>query len=101
MTQEELYEVVRNWSNEKIGERSATFVLVEKDNEDEITSYSTVIGQMCPLIDGMTKTIEQNEEFMLLVSTALVGLNDDTFNKILSSVAQIRLMNHTASKDKK
>ena len=49
----------------------------------------------------MTKTIEQNEEFMLLVSTALVGLNDDTFNKILSSVAQIRLMNHTVSKDKK
>lgn len=101
MTQEELYEVVRNWSNEKIGERSAVFVLVEKDNEDEITSYSTVIGQMCPLIDGMTNIIEQNEEFMLLVSTALVGLNDDTFNKILSSVAQIRLMNHTASKDKK
>lgn len=101
MTQEELYEVVRNWSNEKIGERSAAFVLVEKDSEDEITSYSTVIGQMCPLIDGMTNVIEQNEEFMLLISTALVGLNDNTFNKILSSVAQTRLMNHTTSEDKK
>ena len=91
MTQEELYEVVRNWSNEKIGERAAVFVSVEKDG-DEAKSYSTVMGVPYPLIDGVAKAIEQNKEVMLLIAAALGELNNSTFDRILNAVTQARMM---------
>ena len=91
MTQEELYEVIRNWNDEKSGERAAVFVSVEKDG-DEAKSYSTVMGVPYPLIEGVAKAIEQNKEVMLLIAAALGELNNSTFDKILSAVTQARMM---------
>ena len=91
MTQEELYEVIRNWNDEKSGERAAVFVSVEKDG-DEAESYSTVMGVTYPLIEGVAKAIEQNKEVMLLIAAALGELNNSTFDRILSAVTQARMM---------
>ena len=91
MTQEELYEVVRNWNDEKSGERAAVLVSVEKDG-DEANSCSAVMGVPYPLIEGVTKAIEQNKEVMLLIAAALGELNNSTFDRILNAVTQARMM---------
>ena len=99
MTQEELYEVVRNWSNEKIGERAAVFVSVEKDR-DEAKAVSAVMGGANLLIGGVAKAIGLNKSVILLITAALAELNDSTFDKILSAVSQARAMDCTTSDDK-
>ena len=89
MTQEELYEVIRNWNDEKSGERAAVFVSVEKDG-DKANSCSAVMGVTYPLIEGVAKAIEQHPDAVAIL------VNNPTYYGVCSDLKAIVKMAHDA-----
>ena len=90
MTQEELYEVVRNWSNEKIGKRATMLVMAEDIGNNSAKTSCSAMGRDVLLANGLSKAVEQNEDFAILAAMTLSAINDESFERILNSVIEAR-----------
>ena len=96
MTRDDLYEVAHKWVFEDKEKRSAMLILAE-DIDNKSAASSSAMGEINLLANGLSKTIEQDKDFLLLIAMALSVVNDELFEKILNTVTEARKLDCRAS----
>ena len=97
MTRDDLYEVAHKWVFEDKEKRSAMLILAEDIDNKSVASSSSAMGEINLLANGLSKTIEQDKDFLLLIAMALSVVNDELFEKILNTVTEARKLDCRAS----
>ena len=97
MTRDDLYKVAHKWVFEEREKRSAMIILAEDIDNKSAASSSSAMGEINLLANGLSKTIEQDKDFLLLIAMALSVVNDELFEKILNTVTEARKLDCRAS----